>query len=200
MHLHPFRSSHLSLSLTQPLLISCSLFLGALGPLKSSLGKYLPPRFIFISFVCYFLLSLFLLFSHSLSRSHSSSFYHSSLLWLALPLFVVIFIVHFTFYTLRVHFLHSSVFFFFFYSFWALLIVNAATPVEVLCFSGVARGSSWALNESYANISLDPSVYTCWLERFIRPEDKTQPFPQVNGRGVKMTPHPPQLDANVQPL
>lgn len=142
MHLHPFRSSHISLSLTQPLLISCSLFLGALGPLKSSLGKYLPPRFIFISFVCYFLLSLFLLFSHSLSRSHSSSFYHSTLLWLALPLFVVIFIVHFTFYTLRVHFLHSSVFFFFFCIHSELFLLWMLLPLSK-CF--VFRGLPGAL-------------------------------------------------------
>lgn len=111
--------------------------------------------------------------------------------------------IYCTFYILHAacSFLALECFLFFFsYSFWALLIVNLATPVQVLCFLGVARGYSWALNESYANISLYPSVYTCWLERFIRPEDKTQPFPQVNGRGFKIPPHPPQLDANVQQL
>lgn len=89
MHLHPFLSPSLSLSLRL---------------LKSSLGKYLPARFIFISFVCYFLLSLSVFLTLLLFPSVYCPFFLPLalyLLWLALPLFVVIFIVHFTFYILH---------------------------------------------------------------------------------------------------
>lgn len=69
---------------------------------------------------------------------------------------VVIFIVYFTFYTQRVHFLHSTCFFFL----WLSLFLGVAKGARSLSLSlsiYLCLGPV-LLNESYANISLDPAL------------------------------------------